>query len=248
MNLRYTPLIPIASTLLLGIADLHAEASVVTEEVRSDQSILTLLLKGGPVMIPLALCSILAVTLSFERHFYLSPRRLIPKDFLGGLREKLGSGIDAGIAYCETRGGPASRMMRAGLSRWGAGLDPVDEAMSAAASREVSSLRRSLRGLRTIAAVAPLLGLLGTVLGMIRAFQTVAFSSNSLGRPEMLAQGIYEAMVTTAVGLVIAIPVLVVVYFLSQRAERIGDLLEQTGNEFMDTAWRDRSGDQGGAA
>ncbi|MFW5883290.1 MAG: MotA/TolQ/ExbB proton channel family protein [Verrucomicrobiota bacterium] len=194
-----------------------------------------LLIKGGPVMIPLAVCSVIAVTLTLERFLSLSRGRVIPDDFIEDLERHCPDPDDEGAkVYCDRSGSVVGRVFRAAFAKVKSGKEDLTTAVSDTASREVGKMRRSLRGLKVIAAIAPLLGLLGTVSGMIRAFQTVALSSSSLGRAEMLAQGIYEAMVTTATGLAIAIPTLLVFYLLSNRVDGLADDIEAAAERFID--------------
>jgi len=107
----------------------------------------------------------------------------------------------------------------AGLRKANRPLPEIEKAIEDAGAREAAAMRRNCRVLSMVASIAPLLGLLGTVTGMIRAFMTVASRAEALGRTEMLAAGIYEALVTTAVGLSIAIPALVCYYVYVEKAE-----------------------------
>lgn len=215
----------------------EAAADVLTAPAEG-HSYLTLLLKGGPVMIPLALCSILAVTIAFERSISLTRQRVMPTGLIEELRENLSNpyqpNLDAAGESCQNQPGPFARIIQAGLEKWTTTRERIEAAVSLVADREIARMKRSIRGLRTVATVAPLLGLLGTVLGMIQAFQTVALSSGSLGRPEMLAEGIYEAMVTTAAGLTIAVPTLVLYFFLNTRVDRLADEIEEEANALLD--------------
>jgi biopolymer transport protein ExbB len=199
------------------------------------ESILELLLKGGPVMVPLAICSVVAFTITLERIVSLSRGRVVPADFVDELRRECPEpGDEKSRQYCENNGGVLGRIFKRTFAKLDAGREEFSASLSDHAGREVGRMKRSLRGLKVIAAVAPLFGLLGTVSGMIRAFQTVALSSSSLGRAEMLAQGIYEAMVTTATGLVVAIPALLVFHFLSNRVDGFADQIEQAADAFAD--------------
>ncbi len=239
MKPRPSILFALAGLSLAGTAvALGQEAAAPVAAQETTDSILSLLLRGGPVMIPLAICSILAVTLSFERMISLSRPRVLPPN----LRESVFTTVVKegqrhwrhGIELCEELSAPLAKVFRTGLLKRGESREYVDKAMSDCAALEVGKLRRSLRGLKIIATVSPLLGLLGTVAGMIRSFQTVAASTGSLGRAEMLAQGIYEAMVTTATGLTVAIPALVAYHFLYNRVDKFADAIEEEGDAFAD--------------
>jgi len=200
-------------------------------------SAFSLLLKGGPVMIPLAICSILALTIAIERLVSLSRRRVAPAEFTEDFRrnlEKEDFSESNAEQFCEERPSLLASIVRVTLRRWQERPTTIEQAFSDTAAREIGKMKRSLRALKSIAGVAPLLGLLGTVVGMIRAFQTVALSSGSLGRAEMLAQGIYEAMVTTATGLAVAIPTLLIYHYLGNRVDTYADDLEIAGTEICD--------------
>lgn len=203
----------------------------------ASDSFFDLIVKGGFVMIPLALCSVVATTVFFERYVALNRERIAPPQFLPGLEalmKKKPNEPEAHLKYCEDDGSPLAEVIRSGLANKGQEPAIIDRAMGDTAALEMRKIRRSLRSLRLVAGIAPLLGLLGTVAGMIRAFQTVALSSSSLGRAEMLAQGIYEAMVTTATGLIIAIPTLLVHALLVNRVDNLGDEIETVTNRFIE--------------
>ena len=203
-----------------------------------------LVLKGGPVMIPLGLGSVLALAIGVERFISLRRDRVIPPDFTDELvrkRQADPSGAEA-IVYCEQTGGAVGKIFKAGLQRLSKGEEAVEKAIEDAGYREADKMKRSLRGLSIIASVSPLLGLLGTVYGMISAFQTA--SAVGMGKSDVLAKGIYEALVTTATGLTIAIPVLLLYQFLSGKVDTIVDDLDEMGMEFMNNCV-DESEDKG---
>ena len=112
------------------------------------------------------------------------------------------------MAYCDKVGGPVSRIFKAGIPKIGKGEQAIEKAIEDAGAREIGKMKRKLRPLAAVATISPLLGLLGTVYGMIEAFQ--AASNAGHGKSDMLAEGIYVALVTTAAGLSLAIPVLIV--------------------------------------
>jgi len=176
------------------------------------QSVWDFVQKGGIMMIPLGICSLAALAVVAERLIVLRKSNIIPAGFL----KKLGAIIDESpkdaakaLKYCEKDGSALANICAAGLSRRGLPLDLIEKRITEAGERELFKLRKYLRVLSVIASVSPLLGLVGTIFGMIKAFQTVAVSADALGKTEMLATGIYEAMITTAAGLLVAIPALI---------------------------------------
>lgn len=192
-----------------------------------------LLQKGGPVMYPLYLCSILVLGFAVERVLTLRRRKVSPAQTLDQLKpllDQAGGGSDPGVLMTQLQGAPSplARIALAGLRRTNHPIMEVEKAMEDAAFKEVVRLQRNNRVLSAVASVAPLLGLLGTATGIIRTFMTVAQSEDALGRTELLAGGIYEALVATAVGLVIAIVALVLYFFFQERVERLVAEIDET--------------------
>ncbi len=178
------------------------------------------LVKGGPVIIPIGLCSLAALTVAVERLATLRRRRIVPDGFMDGLKTILKDGIhdrDEALQYCQEDGSPIARIVGVGIRHLDAPIDRLESKIEEAGKREVVHLQKHLRVLSVIASIAPLLGLLGTIFGMIDAFQTVAVSGEALGKTELLARGIYQAMITTAAGLCVAIPVLIAYHWFSAK-------------------------------
>jgi biopolymer transport protein ExbB len=162
--------------------------------------------RGGPIMWPLLALSILGVTVIFWRWWALRQATAGVPAFLKELRGKLvARDVPGAIAVCERHGGPVASIVKAGLLRFGRPKDEVEMALQDASAHELSYLERGLPVLATVAMVAPLLGFLGTVTGMINSFEALA--SVGLNNPAAVAKGISEALITTAAGLAIAIPV-----------------------------------------
>jgi len=189
-------------------------------------TILELLRRGGPLMYPLYLASFVLVAFGIERGLSLQRRKVLPPDIVGRIRDvtlrehgpldvqKLLSEVAAG-------GSPIVRVVKAGLRKAYRPTAEIEKAIEDAGAKEAAMMRRNCRVLSVIASVAPLLGLLGTVVGMIKAFMTVAAREEALGRTELLAAGIYQALVTTATGLSIAIPALVLYYLFIDKVDRL---------------------------
>ncbi len=208
--------------------------STASVEVRS---VWDFVVKGGPMMIPIGLCSLVALTVIIERLLSLRRRSIIPPGFLPGLTRLLGNGADdkdEALEYCRTNGSPVANVFAAGIKKLGEPVEVVEKHIQEAGQREVLSLRRYLRVLSVIASTAPLMGILGTTFGMIRAFQTVATSSEALGKAELLAKGIYEAMITTAAGLLVTIPVLFAYHWLLSKIDGLVSEMDQMTVEFVE--------------
>lgn len=224
----------LASILAATAATAPASADAVPDAVQI-QSVLDLLEKGGFMMIPIGLCSLVALGIIAERLLTTRRKAVIPPSFLPGLQEALKAGDKrSALQYAADHKSPLANVFAAGIRKMGRSSEVVEKYIQEAGEREVVKLRRYLRALSVIASVTPLLGLLGTILGMITAFQTVAMSGEALGKTEMLAEGIYEAMITTAAGLTVAIPVLICYHWISGRIDRLVMDIDQMTVDFVE--------------
>jgi len=198
--------------------------------------------QGGPVMWPLSFCSIVAVAIIVERLINLRPAKVLPEDEI----EHLGSLIDGGLLeqaedYCERRPGPLTNIVGAALEVRMEPPEGIRQVVVDQGRQEVPRLQKYLGVLGTIASVTPLLGLLGTVLGMIEVFQIV--SSQGVGQADSLAGGISQAMITTAAGLTIAIPALVAYNAFSDRVNALILEMERLALLFIRQIVRQRDKD-----
>ena len=207
------------------------------------KTLLDLLVAGGFTMIPLVLCSIVGVTFAILRWFENRPSVYFPDDFLGGIQSHLtgpdGSAAKA-IKHCEELIAnnrylaPSARMCKAGLGKISQGAPAVEAALEDAGIQEVDRLKRGLRPLQVVIAVAPLLGLVGTVYGMIGAFQSMQMGG-SADKVAVLSKGIYEALVTTATGLTIAIPLMVIYHFINSKVDALAEHFNTLAGELLET-------------
>lgn len=172
--------------------------------------------KGGPVMWPLLLLSVLGVAVAIWRWRALRQASADAAALVSDLRQRLQAGdVEGAIRACDAHAGPVSAVVRAGLVKFGRPKDEIELGLQDASAHEVALLERGLPVLATIAMVAPLLGFLGTVTGMINSFDALA--SVGLNNPAAVASGISEALITTATGLAIAIPIQMAYnYFVTQ--------------------------------
>jgi len=176
----------------------------------------------------LAIFSIFAATVTLERLVNLTRKRVLPAGFESGLAGILQSSTPTQLELsdlCEKWPSPVARNLAAGLARCGRPLPEVEKSMEDAAVRELSEMRSKHRPLNVVGSTAPLVGLLGTVVGMIFAFQIS--SQLGLGKAEQLARGIYLALLTTAGGLTIAIPTLLLSAWFHGRVERFFRQIDQ---------------------
>lgn len=207
-----------------------AGGSALTEAVDLT-SLFELMERGGPMMIPIGLCSILALGFALERFLRTTPGSLGGKRFVKAVVGELRvGGPEAALEMCGQKRHALARILRTGLVRHDQPYLDRDQAMGDAAGTEVERLAANLRPLLIVWLVAPLLGLLGTVWGMIEAFGEIA-ESGGLGKPELLAAGIYQALTTTAAGLVVAIPAVVAHQLLRGRIDRFARRIEDAQRE-----------------
>jgi len=196
-----------------------------------------MILAGRYMMIPISLASLVGMAVLIERIYVLRQGRIIVPEIAEAVMT-LSASQDLSVAYaiCDRRPGPFSNLVRAGLDHADNDWTVIRDVLEETGRQEATRLTRRLGVLETVAAVSPLLGLLGTVLGMIRVFATISLAG--LGNPETLSSGISEAMVTTAAGLIIGIPALVAYNWLNGRADRIIFDLELYSSKVLDTLRR----------
>ncbi len=191
-----------------------------------------LLISGGVVLLAIVVISVYAVYLFLVRFFKLSKERLDTDELMARVNAAVRDrDLDLALDACEQHGGPVARVLQAALLRLPYGRQAVEAAFAEASLLEEQSLTRGLRPLATIAQVAPLLGLLGTVTGMIIAFGEISVAGT--GNPGLLAGGIGQALVTTAAGLIVAIPVLIGQNYLASRVDAILLEIDRRREELM---------------
>lgn len=197
-----------------------AQAALSTPAAaRTLDSVFDLVVNGGPLMIPIGLCSIVAFAYFVERTIHLREGELGGRRTGERLVRAVQEGPDRALVACDEEGNSMGRVIAAGLRRLGSPVVEVEKAVEDAGRREVKRLSAGLKPLVVVAMIAPLLGLLGTVWGMIEAFSNIALKEG-LGKPELLASGISQALVTTAAGLTIAIPTQAAYYWFKSRIDR----------------------------
>lgn len=196
-------------------------------------TVLEAIVDGGPVMIPLGLCSVVALAWSLERLVRLRDgalgNRELEQRLLAAVRE---GGPARALEVSRARKTALGEVVEPILRRWSEGRAALEKAAEDAGSRVLRAQVASLRTLTVVAVIAPLLGLLGTVIGIILSFREIAHS-NAIGRPEALSAGIAQALVTTAAGLVIAIPTQAMYFWLRARIDRFGRRVELFGEELL---------------
>lgn len=212
------------------------QAPEVETEVKS-QNLIDLIFSGGimgvTIVSILLILSVLAVAIFIERWLTIKKAGKIDQNFINNIRAAVGSGnIEGAKALCRATDSPAARMVEKGLMRIGKPLKDIDAAIENVGNLEVFKLEKNLSTLASISGAAPMIGFLGTVTGMILAFYKMASEQNVT--PDVLAGGIYQALITTAFGLVIGIFSFVGYNLLVASVEKVIFQMEKTTIDFMD--------------
>lgn len=221
----------VPAVALAGTWTLQSEPApdVVTDPGQSSnivasRRLLEVVRAGGPLMIPIGISSVVLLVFVFERAVSLRKRRIIPKPFVSRFFEQLRDGAldrESAIDVCEEDGSPVAFVFTSGLRKWGKPSVEVEQAVLDAGERVSNEMRKYLRLINGIATVCPLLGLLGTVLGMIQAFDSISAVDPSLGDPkQLIAAGISQALLTTAAGMSVAIPAIIAYLYFTGRVDQ----------------------------
>ena len=208
----------------------------ITETAPSSESInlINLTMKGGPIMIPLALLSIIAVYLTIERFLTLKKASKLEANFMANIKDLVLNGnIKGARALCERTNSPIARMIEKGVTRIGKPLQDIDTSIHNVGNIEINKLETGMPTLATISGAAPMLGFLGTVTGMVTAFHKMSSAGANL-TVSLLAGGIYEALVTTVAGLIIGIFAYIAYNQLTSMIEKIIHRMEASAVEFID--------------
>jgi biopolymer transport protein ExbB len=185
----------------------------------SPWEILSLIEKGGIMMYPILFCSILIVGIGIERAYNLRKKNIINIDFLKSVRNQWNwKDVHLGLQLCNSHDTALARILKTGILRVGGKLDEIERAIEGAGQHEASLMNSNLRVLGAVANITPMMGLLGTVFGMIKAFNVI--SQSGTGNPGLVASGISEALVTTAAGMVVGIPALVLYHYFRGKIDR----------------------------
>jgi len=218
----------VADTVIQAASQLGGEPTEIS------MSLWELAMKGGWILAILAVFSIIAIYIFFERFFAINRGSREEKNFMNNIRDFIHNGrIDSAVVLCKNNNTPIARMIEKGLARIGKPLNDINTAIENVGKLEVSRLEKNIAGLATISGAAPMLGFLGTVIGMIRAFYDMSMAGNNIDI-SLLSTGIYQAMVTTVAGLIVGIIAYVCYNILVAKVEKLVFILEARSTEFMD--------------
>ncbi|MBQ6084418.1 MAG: MotA/TolQ/ExbB proton channel family protein [Bacteroidales bacterium] len=209
-------------------------AESVTEATEIRMSLWEMTVQGGWIMLLLAIFSVIAVYIFIER--FITINRASKKDdlFMDTIRNYMKEGnLNEAKVLCQKRSTPLSRMIEKGIARIGKPLNDIQTAIENVGNLEVSNLEKGVALLAMISGAGPMLGFLGTVIGMIRAFYDMSMAGNNIDI-ELLSTGIYQAMVTTVGGLIVGIIAFIFYNILVSQIDKVVNLLESKSIEFMD--------------
>jgi biopolymer transport protein ExbB len=213
---------------------LQITESTLPQPTEERLNLLELVFKGGFFMIPLVILSFIAVYIFVERYMTIKKARKEDSQFMNLIKDFVASGnIHSAQDLCNKTDHPLARMMAKGVMRIGRPLKDIETAVENVGKIEVGKLEKNMGTLATIAGAAPMIGFLGTVTGMIRAFYNMSKAGNNID-PGLLSGGIYEAMITTAAGLVVGIIAFIGYNFLVSMIDKVVHNLEARSVEFLD--------------
>jgi biopolymer transport protein ExbB len=210
------------------------DSAQVSSDAGGTLSLIDLVFAGGPVMIPIALLSVLAIYLFIERLLVINKANQDPDPFMNRVKDLVLRGdINGARMLCSQTDTPVARMIEKGISRIGSPLKTIEASIENIGKIEIFKLEKNLSTLATIAGATPMIGFLGTVIGMVRAFIAISQEEGSVS-PKLLSSGIYTAMMTTVAGLMVGIVAYLAYNYLITRVQKVIHKMEYTSVDFID--------------
>lgn len=220
--------------ILLQVTNVAGEGADAVQQDGIVTRFFDLALKGGWIMIPILALSLIAVFIFFDRYFAIKKAGKVDASMLDRVKDYITQGkIDAALALAKSQDTPTARMIQKGISRIGRPMADVNSAIETVGNLEIAKLEKSLPVLASVAGGAPMIGFLGTVIGMIQAFYDMANAGNNID-VTLLSSGIYQAMVTTVAGLTVGIIAYFAYNILVANVEKVIFKMEAATSEFLD--------------
>jgi biopolymer transport protein ExbB len=196
-------------------------------------SLFDLIMKGGIVMIPIGILSILTIYFFIERLMTISKASKMDQNFMNHIKDYIANGnLDAAKALCKNTTAPAARMIEKGITRIGKPMKEIEESMESVGKLEINRLEKNLSVLSLIGRIAPILGFVGTIAGVIKIFYDISLTDNiSIG---VISSGLYQKMITSASGLVIGLLAFIGYYILNSMLDKTINKMESASVEFID--------------
>jgi biopolymer transport protein ExbB len=219
--------------LLQIMLDSAKVAATAASDTQASINFLDLLMKGGIIMIPLLILSIITVFLTVERYLTISRASKVDPNFMNNIRTLLlDNKVDAALNLCRSNNTPIARLLEKGIKRLGRPVKEIESAVENTGKLEIYKLEKNLSYLGIIAGIAPMFGFVGTIMGVIKIFYNISLADNiSIG---LIAGGLYEKMVTSATGLIVGIIAHIAFHFLNSMIDRVSFQLESTAVDFID--------------
>lgn len=220
------------------ILQIQSVATVETAPVESAElSILDILMKGGYIMIPIVFLSIAALAIFVERFLYIKNASKVDPYILESIKDKIHEGkLEEAKKICNQAQGATARVFSKALTRLGSPIRDIESVMENMSTIEVNRMEKNLGLLAAIAAIAPMFGFLGTVVGMIKSFYNIAMANDiSIG---IIAGGIYEKMITSASGLLVGVLAYIMYTYLNHKIDSVVATLEDNSMDFLDTLYK----------
>jgi biopolymer transport protein ExbB len=210
-----------------------AQSALPAAPKQDTLSLIDLLIKGGYIMIPMAILSVLTIYFFFERFLVLNKASKQDKNFMNNIKDYMhGGNMDAAKALCKSSVSPTARMIEKGISRIGKPLKEIEEAMESIGKLEINRMEKNLSVLSLIGRIGPIFGFIGTIIGVIKIFYDISLTDNiSIG---VISAGLYQKMITSATGLVIGLLAFVSYYILNAMLDRTINKMETASVEFLD--------------
>ena len=213
------------------------ETPAATAAPMEELSMLDILMKGGYIMIPIVFLSVAALAIFVERYLYIKNASKVDPYILDSIKEKIKEGkLEEAKKICNQSTGSTSRVFSKALTRLGSPIRDIESVMENMSTIEVNRMEKNLGLLAAIAAIAPMFGFLGTVLGMIKSFYNISVANDiSIG---IIAGGIYEKMITSASGLLVGVFAYIMYTYLNHKIDRVVATLEDNSMDFLDTLYK----------
>ncbi len=219
-------------TLLQIVADTSAAAKGIAQQ-QPPINLFELLLKGGPVMIPIGILSVIAVYLIIEKFIVINRASKIDPAFMANIKHMLLDGkTEAALSLCRSTNMPIARLLEKGIKRLGKPVKEIESAVENTGKLEIYKLEKNLSYLGIIAGIAPMFGFVGTIAGVIKIFYNISLADNI--SISLIAGGLYEKMITSASGLLVGIIAHIGFHYLNAMLDRVSFQLESTTVDFID--------------
>ncbi|MCA0429143.1 MAG: MotA/TolQ/ExbB proton channel family protein [Bacteroidetes bacterium] len=208
-------------------------APAVNEVTETKINLMSMVLKGGPIMIPLALMLLVTIYILVERLIVVSKASRKTPNLVNGLKEMIHSGNIANArAMCKNNNTPESTMLEQGISRIGQSINEIRESLNKSGANEIAKLEKNVNVLNIIGRIAPMFGFVGTIIGVIKIFYDIALAKTV--EIEVISTGLYQKMITSAGGLVVGVIAFIGYHWINAKLDKLAHRMEDTQIEFLD--------------